>query len=110
MGNRSVGWKPDVPLGEYRGYYEKPVSHRLRLDEKRRPTLPQSLTEAAGVGPGEDLVARVDGPGRIVLEGADTVLTGLQAAVRSGRQTYGSTGSLADGLSADRASDMSLPR
>lgn len=90
----------------------KPVSIRLRLrlDGKRRPTLPQSLLDAAGVGPGQDLVARVEGPGRIVLEGAATVLAGLQAAVRSGKETHGSTGSLADKLLADRAADASLHR
>jgi len=45
-----------------------------------------------------------------VLEGAATVLAGLQAAVRSGKETHGSTGSLADKLLADRAADASLHR
>lgn len=62
------------------------------------------------MGPGQDLVARVEGPGRIVLEAAATVLAGLQAAVRSGKETHGSTGSLADELLADRAADVSLHR
>lgn len=89
---------------------ESPVSFRLRLDEKRRPTLPQSLLDAASVGPGQDLVARLEGPGRIVLEGTAVVLAGLQAAIRSGRESRGSTRPLADALLADRAADSSLDR
>ncbi len=86
------------------------VSFRLRLDGKRRPTLPQSLLDAAGVGPGQELVAWVEGPGRIVLEDAATYLAGLQAAVRLGREAHGSTGSLADEVLADRAADVSMHR
>lgn len=86
------------------------VSVRLKLDDKRRPTLPQSLLDAAGVGPGEELVAHVEGPGRIVLEGTDAVLAGLQEAVRAGKRSHGAVGSLADELLADRAADASLTR
>ena len=95
------------------GGMTSPVSFRLRLDGKRRPTLPQSLLDAAGVGPGQDLVAHVEGPGRIVLEAAATVLAGLQAAVRAGKTSHGSTGStgsLAAELLADRLADSSLDR
>jgi bifunctional DNA-binding transcriptional regulator/antitoxin component of YhaV-PrlF toxin-antitoxin module len=92
------------------GGMTSPVSFRLRLDGKRRPTLPQSLLDAAGVGPGQDLVAHVEGPGRIVLEGAATVLAGLQAAVRAGKTSHGSAGSLAAELLADRLADSSLDR
>ncbi|MDP9399305.1 MAG: hypothetical protein M3P96_16450 [Actinomycetota bacterium] len=81
---------------------------RLRLDEKRRPTLPQQLLDEAGVHPGEDLLARVEGPGRIVLEGPRAVLAGLQAAVRAGREARGSTGSLTEELLSDRSVDPSL--
>lgn len=92
------------------GGMTSPVSFRLRLDGKRRPTLPQSLLDAAGVGPGQDLVAHVEGPGRIVLEGAATVLAGLQAAVRAGKTSHGAAGSLAAELLADRLADSSLDR
>ncbi len=45
-----------------------------------------------------------------MLEGVATVLAGMQAAVRAGKETHGSTGSLADELLADRATDVSLHR
>lgn len=61
-----------------------PVTARLKLDAKRRPTIPTSVLDAAGVGPGEDLVARVEGPGRIVLESTGSVLAQLQRAVAEG--------------------------
>lgn len=92
------------------GIMADPVSFRLRLDEKRRPTLPQSLLDAAGMEPGQDLVARVEGPGRIVLEGAATVLARLQETVRAGKHARGSSVSLADEFLADRAADRSLDR
>lgn len=87
-----------------------PVSYRLRLDEKRRPTLPQPLLDAAELGADQDLVARVEGPGRIVLEGTAAVLVRLQEAVRSGKAAHGSSGRLADEILADRATDTSLDR
>lgn len=61
------------------------LSARVRLDARRRPTLPRELLEAAGVGREEEWVARVEGPGRIVLESTATVLAALQAAVAASR-------------------------
>ena len=81
---------------------------RVKVDAKRRPTLPQSLLDAAGVGGGQDLIAHLETPGRIVLEGPATVLARLQAAVRAGKDERGVTASLADELLAERAADTSL--
>ena len=58
---------------------------RVKVDAKRRPTLPQSLLDAAGVGGGEDLIAHLEPPGRIVLEGPATVLARLQETIRAGK-------------------------
>lgn len=57
---------------------------------------------------GHDLIARVEGPGRIVLEDAATVLARLQAAVAAGKAAAGITHSLAEELLAERAADTSL--
>lgn len=81
---------------------------RVKVDAKRRPTLPQSLLDAAGVGPGQELIAHLDATGRIVLEGPATVLARLQDAVRAGKDAHGVTASLADELLADRGQDTSL--
>ena len=84
------------------------ASFRVRVDDKRRPALPKELLDAAGVGAGDDLIARVEAPGRIVLEDAATVLGRLQAAVAAGRAAHRSTGSLAEELLTERAADTSL--
>ena len=81
---------------------------RVKVDAKRRPTLPQHLLDAAGVGDGQDLIAHLEAPGRIVLEGPATVLARLQAAVRAGKEERGVTASLAEELLAERAVDTSL--
>lgn len=79
-----VGRQPVSPRPSTLGAMSVPVTVRLKLDAKRRPTIPSSVLDAAGVGPGEDLVARVEGPGRIVLESASSVLAQLQRAVAEG--------------------------
>lgn len=84
------------------------TSYRVRVDDKRRPALPKALLDAAGVGVGEDLIASVEGPGRIVLEDAASVLRRLQAAVAAGMAEHGVTASLADELLTERAADTSL--
>ncbi len=81
---------------------------RVKVDAKRRPTLPQSLLDAAGIGGGQDLIAHLEPPGRIVLEGAGTVLARLQDAVRAGKDARGITASLADELLVERAADTSM--
>lgn len=95
-----------------------PLSTRLRLDGKRRALLSPALLEAADLAPGADLVARVDGPGRIVLESPDTMLARLQEAARRGKaiqdQARRDAGedalpeSVVDDLLAERARDTSL--
>lgn len=47
---------------------------RVRLDDRRRPTLPPDLLEAAGIPPGSELSARVLEEGTIVLSTRDAVL------------------------------------
>lgn len=84
------------------------LSARVRLDARRRPTLPRELLEAAGVGGEEEWVARVEGPGRIVLESTATVLAALQAAVAASRTarpapTMGEDGSGSADVDEERA-------
>ncbi len=71
------------------------------------PRSAEALLDAAGVGPGKDLIASVEVPGRIVLEDAATVLGRLQDAVAAGvhdhRDTGGATGAGLDGSTADSA-------
>ena len=88
---------------------------RLRLDSKRRATLPPALLEEAGLLSGTDLVARVDGPGRIVLESPDMMLARLRDQIRRGKAERDAArdddehvpDSLADDLLADRRRDES---
>jgi hypothetical protein len=81
----------------------------VRLDAKRRPTLPARLIEDAGLTGAQVLVARVDGPGRIVLEAPDVLLAGLQARLAGGlREAGAAPRSVVDSLLADRAADASL--
>ncbi len=80
-------------------------SYRLPLDAKRRPTLPAALLAEAGIDATHELVARADGPGRVVLEDPLSVLAAFQAAVAGGKQLRGFEGSLAEDLLADRAAD-----
>lgn len=80
-------------------------SYRLPLDGKRRPTLPAALLAEAGIDATHELVARVDGPGRVVLEDPLSVLAAFQSRVVKGKQARGFEGSLADDLLADREAD-----
>lgn len=40
----------------------------VRLDSRRRPTLPAALLDSIGVGPGDSLIASLGPDGRIILE------------------------------------------
>lgn len=80
-------------------------SYRIRLDAKRRPTLPHAVLLEAGVDASRELVARADGKGRLVLEDPAVLLSEFQARVARGRAEKGSTGSLADELIAERAAE-----
>jgi len=84
----------DVPPGGY----------RVHLDAKRRPTLPADLLKAAGLTGVTNLVARVDGPGRIVLEDPGAMLAELQHRLASSLAEVGDApGSVVDSLLANRA-------
>ena len=58
------------------------TSYLVRLDGRRPPTLPSALLEEAGIMAGsQELVARVDGPGRVILEDPTALLQALQKSV-----------------------------
>jgi DNA-binding transcriptional regulator/RsmH inhibitor MraZ len=83
------------------------ATYRVRMDAKRRPTLPASLLHEAGIEPDHELVAWSDGHGRVVLEDPLVMLAAFQSAVAKGKREVGFTGSLVDDLFADRAADAS---
>lgn len=88
---------------------DSPVSaFHVHLDTKRRPTLPSRLLEDAGLIGVDELVARVDGPGRIVLEDPAAMLGALQDRIAAAREASGDDESMVDSLLADRAADDSL--
>lgn len=84
------------------------TSYPVRLDARRRPTLPSALLEEAGIADSQELVARVDGPGRVVLEDPAALLASLQASVLAKKSTRNIRGSLIDHLLEERRNDKSL--
>jgi bifunctional DNA-binding transcriptional regulator/antitoxin component of YhaV-PrlF toxin-antitoxin module len=90
--------------------FDSPVAgFHVHLDTKRRPTLPARLLEDAGLVGVDDLLARADGPGRIVLEDPAAMLSALQDRVAAALEESGETAeSVIDSLLADRAADTSL--
>ena len=56
----------------------------------------------------QELVARVDGPGRVVLEDPTALLGALQKSVAAHKRERHLRGSLADRLLEDRRDDKSL--
>lgn len=85
------------------------TSYPVRLDARRRPTLPSALLEEAGIMAGsQELVARVDGPGRVVLEDPTALLGALQKSVAAHKRERHIRGSLVDRLLDDRRDDKSL--
>lgn len=84
-------------------------TYPVRLDERRRPTLPTALLEEAGISAEvHELIARVDGPGRLVLEDPSTLLLNLQKNVAESKIELGIHGSLIDQLLNERMNDLSL--
>lgn len=81
----------------------------LRLDAKRRPTLPAALLAEAALKPDSELIARADGAGRIVLETAEAVKRRVRDRAVAGRARTGRTESAVDSLLVDRATDRSTP-
>lgn len=85
------------------------ASYRVRLDSRRRPTLPAALLEEAEIGDGEvELVARVDGPGRVVLEDPLAQLRDLQTSVAAEMERNHDTADLAMERIEERRLDTSL--
>lgn len=85
------------------------TTYSVRLDERRRPTLPTALLEEAGISAEvHELMARVDGPGRLVLEDPSTLLLNLQKSVAENKIELGIHGSLVDQLLDERVNDLSL--
>ena len=85
------------------------TSYPVRLDNRRRPTLPSALLDEAGIVVGShELVARADGPGRVVIEDPVALLAGLQETVAASKRTQEIHGSLVDRLIQDRRNDKSL--
>lgn len=81
------------------------TGYRLRFDAKRRPTLPSALLEEAGIDTSHEVVAHVEGPGRVVLEDPLVMLAAFQAEVVKGLEETGFTGDLSDELIAERATE-----
>lgn len=85
------------------------TAYRVRLDDRRRPTLPPALLAEAGIdAEPHELVAHVEGPGRVVLEDPAALLEALQEAVAAGKKAQHLTRPLADQLISERAADSSL--
>ena len=85
------------------------TSYSVRLDGRRRPTLPSALLDEAGIMTGsQELIAHVEGPGRVVLEDPTALLRELQNSVAAHKRERHIRGSLVDRLLEDRRDDKSL--
>ena len=85
------------------------TSYRVRLDSRRRPTLPAALLEEADIDiENADLIARVDGRGRVVLEDSMTLLREVQEAMAAEMAARHDTRDLAMELIEERQLDASL--
>ncbi len=85
------------------------TSYPVRLDNRRRPTLPSALLEEAGIVLGShELVARADGPGRGGLEDPVALHAALQETVAANKRARKIHGSLVDHLLQGRRNDKSL--
>jgi len=74
---------------------------RVRLDSRRRPTLPEEALKAAGFAPGEDLRVRVAEEGLLILETPAHALRRARSRVASVR----ANGSIVDEFLADRRAE-----
>jgi len=80
------------------------VTGSLQVDLKRRTTLPGDILAAAGIPAGSPLVARVEEPGRIVLESPALLLALLQDDIAAAlARTTDSTARAGDDSSTDAA-------
>ena len=74
---------------------------KVRLDERRRPTLPPDLLEAAGIPPGAELTVRIVDDGCIVLSTRDAV----RERIRRRMAPLKTGGSMVDELLAERRAE-----
>lgn len=79
----------------------EPTYWRVRLDDRRRPTLPPELLAAARIPAGAELNARVSSDGVIVLETRDAVL----ARIREHMAPLMGGASMVDELLAERRAE-----
>lgn len=80
----------------------------VKVDNKRRPTLPAQLLADADLPERPDsLIAHADGAGRIVLETPEAIKRRIRQRATAGRQRTGRGDSAAESLLADRAADPS---
>lgn len=85
------------------------ISYRVHLDDRRRPTLPAALLLEAGIDANiQELVARSDGPGRMILEDPLAQLLALQDAVAMEMSGRSDTRDVALDLIQERRADPSL--
>jgi hypothetical protein len=84
------------------------TSWPVRLDSRRRPTLPEELLTEAHVDRGQELVAHVESEGRIVLETRDAIRRRLRQRFAEGRARVGHTGDPVAELLRERDGDTSL--
>jgi bifunctional DNA-binding transcriptional regulator/antitoxin component of YhaV-PrlF toxin-antitoxin module len=84
------------------------TSWPVRLDSRRRPTLPEELLSEARVARGEELVAHVESEGRIVLETRDAIRRRLRQRFAEGRARVGHSGNPVADLLQERSRDTSL--
>ena len=61
------------------------ISYPIRLDARRRPTLPSELIAEAGLDEGEDLIAYSE-QGRIVISTRARLVSSVQEMFRAARQ------------------------
>lgn len=80
----------------------------VTMDSKRRPTLPAALLKEAGLADARELLAAVEGPGRIVLQDPDVALVDFQNQVAAGVRESGFETELDSDLLADRSADQTL--
>ena len=80
------------------------MARMVRMDAKRRPTLPPDLLEAAGIAVGEDLVASTNGDGVVVLRSRSANLRQIRDEISAG---FGPVGPRRDvpSLREDRIAD-----
>jgi len=85
------------------------TSYRVRLDSRRRPTLPTALLDEAGIeDEGVELIARAEGLGRIVLEDPLSLLREVQATIAAEMVESHDITDMAMDLIAERQLDTSL--